>query len=423
MTTFAHAPATIRIGSKEVSRVGFGAMQLPGPMVWGEPRDPEAARAVLRRVVECGIRLIDTSWYYGPHVANRLIAETLYPYPNDLCWRRSSAARARRTKVGSRRSRRKRCGTVARKTCADCALERCEYVHLRYIETDVPFLESLDAMIAMRAEGKIGHIALSNVTLAQLEQAMARTPIAGVQNLYNVVLGERALAGVPHMVVQDQETIVDLCAAKGMAFLPFFPLALPGAGQPASTALSDIAAHHGASQAQVAIAWLLARSPAMVPIPGTSSVAHLDENWAARELALSAEEIATHHERARVTAASLLVRLLAAREIFLQRPRAAHAAVHRNQRERRARSPATSAATSTPSDVYALSRSERMPTNPGPSPMPMMFSTNNMIDAATARMRSPTRPCVSENTGASQYEPRKFGIAITQNASHGSLVR
>ncbi len=122
---------------------------------------------------------------------------------------------------------------------------------------------------------------------------MARTPIAGVQNLYNVVLGERALAGMPHMVVQDQETIVDLCAAKGMAFLPFFPLAFPGAGQPASTALSDIAARHGATQAQVAIAWLLARSPTMVPIPGTSSVAHLDENWAARELVLSAEEIAT----------------------------------------------------------------------------------------------------------------------------------
>ena len=268
-------------------------MQLPGPMVWGEPRDPAAARAVLRRVVECGIRLIDTSWYYGPHVANRLIAETLYPYPKDLVLA---------TKLGGARTSDK--GWIAaispdalRHGCEEdlrgLRLERCEYVHLRYIETDVPFLESLDAMIALRAQGKIGHIALSNVTLAQLEQAMARTTIAGVQNLYNVVLGERALAGVPHMVVQDQETIVDLCAAKGMAFLPFFPLAFPGAGQPASTALSDIAARHGATQAQVAIAWLLARSSTMVPIPGTSSVAHLDENWAAREFVLSAEEIAT----------------------------------------------------------------------------------------------------------------------------------
>jgi aryl-alcohol dehydrogenase-like predicted oxidoreductase len=293
MTPFAHAPATIRIGSNEVSRIGFGAMQLPGPMVWGEPRDPEGARAVLRRVVECGIRLIDTSWYYGPHVANRLIAETLYPYPQDLVLA---------TKLGGARTADK--GWVAaispealRQGCEEdlrgLRLERCEYVHLRYIDSDVPFLESLDAMIALRAQGKIGHIALSNVTLAQLEQALVRTPIAGVQNLYNVVLGERALAGIPHMVVREQETLVDLCAAKGMAFLPFFPLALPGAGQPASTALSEIATRHGVSQAQVAIAWLLARSPAMVPIPGTSSVAHLDENWAARELALSAEEIET----------------------------------------------------------------------------------------------------------------------------------
>ena len=289
---FAHAPATIRLGGKEVSRVGFGAMQLPGPGVWGEPRNPEGARAVLRRVVDCGIRLIDTSWYYGPHVANRLIAETLYPYPNDLLLA---------TKLGGARTPDK--GWVPaltpdalRRGCEEdlrgLRLDRCDYVHLRHIPNDVPFLESLDAMIALRAEGKIGHVALSNVTLAQFEQAMARTPIAGVQNLYNVVLGERSLASVPHTVVQDQEKIVDLCAANGIAFLPFFPLALPGAGQPASAALSEIAARHGASQAQVAIAWLLARSPAMVPIPGTSSVAHLDENWAARELALSAEEIA-----------------------------------------------------------------------------------------------------------------------------------
>ncbi|HEY6599851.1 MAG TPA: aldo/keto reductase [Pseudomonadales bacterium] len=282
--------ATIRIAGKDVNRVGFGAMQLPGPMVWGEPRDPDAARAVLRRVVECGIRLIDTSWYYGPHVANRLIAETLYPYPKDLVLA---------TKLGGARTPDK--GWVAaispealRRGCEEdlraLRLERCEYVHLRYVDSDVPFLESLDAMMALHVEGKIGHIALSNVTLPQCEQAMARTKIAGVQNLYNVVLGERALAAMPHMVVRDQEAIVDLCAAKGLAFLPFFPLAFPGT-QPTSAVLSEIATRHGVSQAQVAIAWLLARSPAMVPIPGTSSLAHLEENWAARELALSTEEV------------------------------------------------------------------------------------------------------------------------------------
>jgi aryl-alcohol dehydrogenase-like predicted oxidoreductase len=285
-------PTTIRIGAHEVPRVGFGAMQLPGPMVWGEPRDPDAARAVLRRVLDCGIRLIDTSWYYGPHVANRLIAETLHPYPRDLLIA---------TKLGGARAPDKSwvpaiSPDALRRGCEEdlrtLRLERCEYVHLRYIETDVPFLESLDAMIELRAEGKIGHIALSNVTLAQLEQAMARAPIAGVQNLYNVVLGERALAGVPHTVVRDQEAIVDLCAAKGMAYLPFFPLGLPGAGIPASQTLSEVATRHGVTQAQVAIAWLLARSPTMVPIPGTSSVAHLNENWAARDLVLTSDEAA-----------------------------------------------------------------------------------------------------------------------------------
>jgi pyridoxine 4-dehydrogenase len=292
-STFAHAPATIRVGDTEVSRLGFGAMQLPGPGVWGEPRDPDAARAVLRRVVDCGIRLIDTSWYYGPHVANRLIAETLYPYPKDLLLA---------TKLGGARTPDK--GWVPalspealRRGCEEdlrgLRLDRCAYVHLRHIPNDVPFLESLDAMIALHREGKIGHIALSNVTLAQLQEALQRTPIAGVQNLYNVVLGERSLAGIPHTVVQDQEQIVDLCAANDMAFLPFFPLAMPGAGQPASPALTAIAAKHDATQAQVAIAWLLARSPTMVPIPGTSSVAHLDENWAARELTLTDAEIAT----------------------------------------------------------------------------------------------------------------------------------
>lgn len=287
------APATIRIDGREVNRLGFGAMQLPGPGVWGEPRNPDGARAVLRRVIDCGIRLIDTSWYYGPHVANRFIAETLHPYPHDLVLA---------TKLGGARTPDK--GWVAalspealQRGCEEdlrgLRLERCHYVHLRHIPNEVPFLESLDAMIELRAQGKIGHIALSNVTLAQLEQALARTPIAGVQNLYNVVLGERSLTGVPHTVVQDQEKIVDVCAAKGMAYMPFFPLALPGGGQPPSPALTAIAAKHGATQAQVAIAWLLARSPAMVPIPGTSSVAHLNENWAARKLVLTADEIAT----------------------------------------------------------------------------------------------------------------------------------
>jgi pyridoxine 4-dehydrogenase len=293
VTGFAHLPSVTKLGDLEVGRVGFGAMQLPGPFVWGEPRDPEKARAVLRRVVELGINLIDTSWYYGPHVANRLIAETLHPYPAGLVLA---------TKLGGKRTPDR--GWVAalrpeelREGCEQdlrtLRLERVDVVHLRWIgQADVPFRESLDAMIELQKQGKVRHIALSNVTLAQVDEALARTPIVAVQNLYNVAAGEKRLGALPHAVVAAQEQIVDLCADRGMAFLPFFPLALPGAPKTSAPALAAIATRHARSEAQVAIAWLLARSPTMLPIPGTSSPAHLDENWAARELALSADEIA-----------------------------------------------------------------------------------------------------------------------------------
>jgi pyridoxine 4-dehydrogenase len=290
MIQFAHSPATIRLGDLEVCRLGFGAMQLPGPMVWGEPRDPDGARAVLRRVVELGVQLIDTAWFYGPHVANRLIAETLYPYPKDLVIA---------TKLGGRRTPDKGWAPALspqalREGCEEdlrgLRRERLDVVHLRLMGHEVPFLESLDAMIALQREGKIRHLALSNVSLDQLRQALQRTPIVAVQNLYNVSLGERRLGAFPHASVQDQETIVDTCAAQGLAFLPFFPLALPGPSQPPAAALTRIAERRSVTTTQVALAWLLARSPTLLPIPGTSSVAHLEENWAARELVLSPDE-------------------------------------------------------------------------------------------------------------------------------------
>jgi pyridoxine 4-dehydrogenase len=292
MNDFAHLPATIRLGDLEVRRLGFGAMQIPGPMVWGEPRDPERARATLRRVVSLGIQLIDTSWYYGPFVSNRYIAETLHPYPKDLVIL---------TKLGGKRTPDK--GWVSalrpdelRQGCEEdlkgLKKERIDVVNLRWIgHTDVPFREALDAMIALQKEGKIGHIALSNVTLAQLHEGLERTPIVGVENLYNVAAGEKRLGKLPHASVTDQEEIVDLCAARGMAFLPFFSLAIPGASHESPT-VARVAKRHGATVAQVATAWLLARSPAMLPIPGTSSPEHLVENWDARKIALTREEVA-----------------------------------------------------------------------------------------------------------------------------------
>jgi pyridoxine 4-dehydrogenase len=292
MNDFAHGPATIQIGDLEVRRLGFGAMQLPGPMVWGEPRDPERARTVVRRVVKLGIQLIDTSWYYGPHVSNRIIAETLHPYPKDLVIA---------TKLGGKRLPDK--GWAAfnrpeelREGCdhdlRDLRLERIDLVHLRWMNhTDVPFTEAVDAMIALQKEGKIRHLALSNVSLAQLREAMARTKIVGVQNLYNVAAGEKRLGQLPHAAVADQEQIVDLCAASKMAFLPFFPLAIPGPGpKKPAPAIVAVAKRHGKTESQIAIAWLLARSPAILPIAGTSSPEHLDENWDARKIALSKQD-------------------------------------------------------------------------------------------------------------------------------------
>jgi aryl-alcohol dehydrogenase-like predicted oxidoreductase len=292
MIDFAHAPASIRLGDLQVPRLGFGAMQLPGPLVWGEPTDPARARAVLRRVLELGIGLIDTSWYYGPLVANRLIAETLRPYPQGLVLA---------TKLGGRRTADKGWAAALspdelRKGCEEdlrtLSLERLDVVHLRWIDgADVPFRESLDAMLALKAEGKIRHLGLSNVTLAQIEDALERTPIVSVQNLYNTAAGEQRLAKLPHALVAQQEAVVDLCAARGIAFLPFFPLAIPGFTR-TDSALAAVAAKHRASESQIAVAWLLARSPTMLPIPGTSSLSHLEENWAARSIALAPEDIA-----------------------------------------------------------------------------------------------------------------------------------
>jgi aryl-alcohol dehydrogenase-like predicted oxidoreductase len=293
MTEFAHLPDTILLGDLRVCRLGFGAMQLPGPMVWGEPKDPAAARAVLRGVVERGINLIDTSWYYGPHVANQLIAEALHPYPEGLVIA---------TKLGGKRLPDK--GWAAfirpeelRQGCEEdlrtLRRDHIDVVHLRWIpHGGVTFDEALGAMIALKQEGKIRHIGLSNVSVEQVEAALQRTPIADVQNLYNVAAGEGRLARLPHAQVEGQERLLALCEARGIAFMPFFPLAIPGM-RLENAALSQAAARHGKTEAQIAIAWLLAHSKVMLPIPGTSSPDHLSENWAARQVKLSDEEIAS----------------------------------------------------------------------------------------------------------------------------------
>jgi aryl-alcohol dehydrogenase-like predicted oxidoreductase len=289
---YGHAPATIRLGDLEVQRMGYGAMRLPGKDVWGEPDDPARARSVLRRAVELGIDFIDTAWFYGPLVANRLIAEALHPYPRDLVIATKLGGKRMPDKSWRPALRPEELREGAEEDLRTLRLERLDVVHLRYHPTaGVPLMESLDALVTMQAEGKIRHLALSNVNARDLEQALARTPIVAVQNMFNVSGGGGAFAKRTHSEVDDPEGVLDLCTRKNIAYLPFFPLAVGNVGRD-KPVLAAIAGKHRASTAQIALAWLLARSPVILPIPGTSSVEHLEENWDARRIALSPDEVA-----------------------------------------------------------------------------------------------------------------------------------
>jgi pyridoxine 4-dehydrogenase len=290
---YAHAPATLRLGDLEVQRMGYGAMRLPGKDVWGDPDDPARARKVLRRAVELGINFIDTAWFYGPLVANRLIAEALHPYPRDLVIATKLGGKRLPDKGWAPALRPEELRKGAEQDLRTLRLERLDVVHLRNMPAaGVPLLESLDALLAMQAEGKIRHLALSNVNVRELELALSRTPIVAVQNLFNAAGGGAgAIAKQTHAEVDDPEGVLDVCTRENIAYLPFFPLAIGNVGRD-KPVLAAIADGHGASPAQIALAWLLARSRVMLPIPGTSSVAHLEENWDARRIALSSDEMA-----------------------------------------------------------------------------------------------------------------------------------
>lgn len=272
--------------------MGYGAMRLPGKDVWGEPDDPDRARRVLRRAVELGIRLVDTAWFYGPLVANRLIAEALHPYPRDLVIATKLGGKRLPDKSWAPALRPEELRKGAEEDLRSLRLERLDVVHLRHMASSgVPFLESLDALIELQREGKIRHLALSTVGPRELEDALARTPIVAVQNMFNVSGGGGAIAKLTHSEVDDPEGVLALCEKRSIAFLPYFPLAIGGV-EKQKPALVAIAKKHGASASQIALAWLLARSPVMLPIPGTGSVEHLEENWGARRISLSPEDVA-----------------------------------------------------------------------------------------------------------------------------------
>jgi aryl-alcohol dehydrogenase-like predicted oxidoreductase len=289
---YGHPPATLRLGDLEVQRMGYGAMRLPGADVWGEPDDPARARSVLRRAVDLGVNFIDTAWFYGPLVANRLIAEALHPYPRDLVIATKLGGKRLPNKGWAPALRPDELKKGAEEDLRTLRLERIDVVHLRNMPAaGVPLMESLDALLMMQAEGKIRHLALSNVNVRELKQALARTPIVAVQNLFNVSGGGGAIAKQSHSEVDDPEGVLDFCTQKHIAYLPFFPLAVGNLAQ-SNAALTTVATKHRASHAQIALAWLLARSPVILPIPGTSSIAHLEENCSARCIALSSDDVA-----------------------------------------------------------------------------------------------------------------------------------
>src|SRR4051812_42604067 len=222
----AHAPATIRLGDLEVRRLGYGAMRLSGKDAWGEPDDPDRARKVLRRAVDLGINFIDTAWYYGPDVSNRLIFEALHPYPRDLVIATKLGGKRLPDKGWASAARPEELRRGAEDDLRTLHLERLDVVHLRFMPgSGVPLMESLDALVAMQAEGKIRHLALSCVDVRQVKAAARRTPIVAVQNVFSVAGGGGMAARYSNAEVKAPEAVLDLCSALGIAYLPFFPLA------------------------------------------------------------------------------------------------------------------------------------------------------------------------------------------------------
>ena len=261
-------------GEVSVNRMGFGAMRITGPGIWGPPKDPEAAIAVLRRVAELGVNFIDTADSYGPAVSEELIAKALYPYPKDLViatkggwnrpgpgqWTHDSSPRHLREAIE---------GSLKR-----LRLERISVYQLHTPDPAISFEASVETLVELQSEGKIHLIGLSNVTREHIERARKIAKIVSIQNRYSVF-------------DREWESVVDYCEQNKLAFIPWFPL---GAGGVGHDVLARVAKAHRATPMQIALAWALQRSPIMLPIPGTSKVEHLDENVVAASLRISEEE-------------------------------------------------------------------------------------------------------------------------------------
>ncbi|WP_426735934.1 aldo/keto reductase [Myxococcus faecalis] len=265
-------------GVLPIHRLGYGAMQLTGPGIWGPPKDRAEAVRVLRRAVELGVDFIDTADSYGPYVSEEIIAEALHPYAKGLVI--ATKAGLVRTgpnqwhPVGTPKYLRQEVEMSLRRL----KLERIDLFQLHRIDPRVPVEESLGELNALQKEGKLGHIGLSEVSVEDIQRARKVVDVVSVQNRYN--LTDRV-----------HEQVLAYCEQEQLGFIPWFPLATGGLAKPGG-ALDAAARKHQASPAQIALAWLLARSPVMLPIPGTSSVKHLEENLAGAELSLSKDELA-----------------------------------------------------------------------------------------------------------------------------------
>jgi pyridoxine 4-dehydrogenase len=263
-------------GDLEVRRLGFGAMRITGDGIWGPPDDPDEARRLLQKVVDIGVNLIDTADSYGPEVSENLIAEALHPYPDGLV----IATKGGLTRTGPgqwpRDGRPKHLREACEGSLRRLKVDRIDLYQLHSPDEKVPYEDSVGALKELQDEGKIRHIGVSNVSTQELEQARGIVEVVTVQNRYN-------------LTDRSSEDVLDACEQAGVGFIPWFPLAMGSLAEPGG-ALDEVAHAHDATPSQVALAWLLARSKVMLPIPGTSSVEHLEENMAAAELTLSDEE-------------------------------------------------------------------------------------------------------------------------------------
>lgn len=270
----ATSAGTIDVGGDlTVNRLGFGAMRITGPGIWGEPPDHDVAKQVLRRAVDLGITFIDTADSYGPHVSETLIAEALHPYPEDLVIATKGGLERPGPGQWPPNGRPEHLIAACEGSLSRLKLDQIPLYQFHRPDTAVPLADSIGALVQLKEQGKIRHIGVSNVSEPQLREAQRLTPIVSIQNRFNV--GDRR-----------SESLLDLCEQEQLVFLPWAPIQ-----DAAGNALRDIAAEHNATTSQVVLAWLLARSPQLLPIPGTGSVAHLEENVAAAALQLEQREV------------------------------------------------------------------------------------------------------------------------------------